>query len=96
MRPKREFTVPSETVQGPGTWVIFRRLTWGEVKPYLGKNMLDKVAAQIVEWNWTDDDGQALPLPKSGADLEQLLSEETAFLLNSATSYDLSPDEAKN
>jgi hypothetical protein len=96
MRPQREYTVTSERVQGPGTWVKLKRLTWGEVKPFLGKDVMEKVAAQVLDWNWTDDAGNPLPLPKSGADMQGLLAEETGFLLDAVNSYELGANEAKN
>ena len=41
-----------------------------------------QVLARLVDWNWVDDEGKALPLPKTEADLEPMLDDENGFLLN--------------
>ena len=58
---KMKFRVDSEEVQGPGSWVEFQRPTWG-ISDHVstGRELLELC---IVGWNWTDDNGDPLPLP---------------------------------
>jgi hypothetical protein len=41
----------------------------------------DLLTENVVAWNWVDDEGQALPLPKDGGVVEQLTDEEVTFLV---------------
>lgn len=34
----------------------------------------------VLAWNWVDDDGQALPLPRAGGVIERLTDDEVTFL----------------
>lgn len=69
---KAKFRVDSEEVQGPGSWVEFKRPTWGMIEDIpdddRGKHLLN---ASIVAWNWTDDDDKPIPLPVNVEDLPQ-------------------------
>jgi hypothetical protein len=58
---KSKFRVESDEVQGPGSWVEFQRPTWGVTASvtYI-KELLE---ACISDWNWTDDNGDPIPLP---------------------------------
>jgi hypothetical protein len=90
---QRTVRVNSAEVQGPESYVTVRRMTVGETKDML-KRGIDReagletysentgwVAEHVVEWNWTDQDGNALPYPKNEpAVMDRLTNEELAFL----------------
>lgn len=73
--------VDSEDVQGEGSYVLLRRPNWKAMREalavfqaaggdaneeYAGLMMIDALLpGMIVEWNWTDEDGEALPLPST-------------------------------
>jgi hypothetical protein len=90
---QRTVRVNSAEVQGPESFVVVRRMTVGETKDML-KRGIDReagletysentgwVAEHVVEWNWTDQDGNALPYPKNEpAVMDRLTNEELAFL----------------
>jgi hypothetical protein len=90
---QRTVRVKSDEVQGPDSFVVVRRMTVGETKEIMrataGREAgLDTysenglwVADHVVEWNWTDGEGQALPFPKNDATvIDRLTNEELAFL----------------
>lgn len=84
---KSRFRVDSAEVQGEGSWVEFQRPTWGMIGQVNdGKshpNLLLELA--VVDWNWTDDNGDPLPLPKDEAGLiERLPAQEAHWLLENS------------
>jgi len=82
--------VDSSSVQGEGSYILWRRMTWGErkeVQKQAQEGQLDSLGlmiAHIAEWNWHDVDGNDLPLPTSEADFEQMYDEEITFLADVA------------
>lgn len=90
---QRTVRVNSAEVQGPESFVVVRRMTVGETKDML-KRGIDReagletytentgwVAEHVVEWNWKDEDGNALPYPKNEPGvIDRLTNEELAFL----------------
>ncbi|HML23520.1 MAG TPA: hypothetical protein PKD09_17825 [Aggregatilinea sp.] len=92
--PKRQaiYTYKSDEVQGEGSFVKIRAVTYGEAKKLRGavQGMTDDekvvqneqlIIDKIVEWNWVDDDGNPLPRPKDDPTvLESLTAQEMAFL----------------
>ena len=48
----------------------------------------------LVGWNWGDDEGNTLPLPRSRDDLDKLTSNEVLFIVLAITGR--TPAEAKN
>lgn len=105
--PKRQsiFTVKSEEVMGEGSYVKIRSMVYGAAKRLRVqiKSMEDeeKIAANdkviidhVVEWNWVDDNGEPLPLPKDDpAVLDEVLSSREVQFLGHAISGD--SDEPK-
>lgn len=79
---KRTFRVESDAVQGEGSFVVFKRLTWEEYKALPdGITAGDAAALAVVEWNWVDDAGKPLPLPSEQPEIiGQLMQEEIQFL----------------
>ena len=85
-------TYPSDEVQGEGSFVKVRAITWGESKrlalAFEGMDMADKFSAadeqvvrRVVEWNWVDDEGVVLPLPKDDPTVvDRLTDAERGFL----------------
>jgi hypothetical protein len=39
----------------------------------------------VVEWNWVDDNGEPLPLPSKGLEIESLLTGELMWLVDQVT-----------
>jgi hypothetical protein len=77
---KSKFRVPSDEVQGEGSWVDFQRPTWGMIGELpaddrSGKRLLELA---IVGWNWTDDDGAPLPLPRDNPGMVDTLPQPEA------------------
>lgn len=86
---------PSEDIQGEGSYVVLRKLTWKEMKDRgwlsdkkdeKGNQRIEQGEALItyclVEWNWADDDGSPLPLPSNDPTvIDGFTDEEVAFLL---------------
>ena len=91
--PQRQGTrrVDASAVQGDGAYVIVRKMPYGLAKE--GRRLLEASASAdvqdeftlrmftdcVVEWNWVDDKGNPLPLPKD-AGIAELTVEETSFL----------------
>lgn len=95
---KRTYRVDSESVQGEGSFVEFKNLTWGEAKEFFGRPSgdLDNIAARIADWNWTDEDGQPLPLPSEKPEImQELMAWEVSFLVREAN-RGFSADDVKN
>lgn len=98
----------SDEVQGEGSYVVFRGLTYGQQKALRKKSGTDAsqdtleglgeeaLLATFVEWNWKDEQGAALPLPKVAADLEKLDSREAAWLFAHFRMGMTTEAEAKN
>jgi len=54
---------------------------------------IQMLTAHIVDWNWVDDDGNPLPLPKERPNVvDELTNEESEFLVEILTGS----EEAKN
>lgn len=82
----------SEEVQGEGSFVVLSSLKVDEVRALRKADKDDKdfdafeggmkiLAQHIVDWDWVDDDGTLLPLPKESPDVVgQLTNEEADFL----------------
>ena len=84
--------VPTPEVQGEGSYILFRRPTYGErktiraeVEPLegdaLNTYMLDFALGRLDSWNWTDEHGTELEIPKSEADIDDFRDEEIAVML---------------
>jgi len=85
----------SPTAQGEGSFVAFNRPTWQAVRSLtvtgaggaaaqgeaIVVDLEQFLCTSLAEWNWQDDDGQPLPLPKTSAELQALAAEEITFLL---------------
>ncbi len=52
------------------------------------------IFGSIIDWNWSDEAGTPLPLPKSADDLDLLTSDEVAFLVSAIVG--LTTGETKN
>lgn len=98
-------TYPSDQVQGEGSYVKVRDRTWGQSKAFDQKTqdldanaraqaIVQDITERITEWNWVDDDGEALPIPKNDPSvLDRLYDAEVRFLVEvwkgqAATSQD--------
>jgi len=87
--------VDSASVQGEGSYVVLKKMTHGEVKAF-NAEMAEAakfenemplqivIRTQVVEWNWSDQDGIPFPLPKDEPEiLERLTEAELLFLTQS-------------
>ena len=94
--PKRQATrrVDSEKVMGDDSYVVLRSLKYGNARKIVNqaKEMGDEEAEEamndllkevVAEWNWVDDEGDPLPLPSEGLDVNDLYPHEINFLVNS-------------
>lgn len=118
--------VDSEVVQGPGSFVVVRKLGYGQrqaatkmLSAAFGGQLptaetLGDVAApvalldandaftrellaeNVAAWNWVDDAGELLPLPRVAAEvIDELTDEEVTFLVK-AIRAGVTADAAKN
>lgn len=100
---KRQNTrkVPSDSIQGPNSYVVVRQVEFGMLleaaekadsakrNPREEKDYTQRLLnAAVIEWDWVDDDGVALPLPSQGLDVEKLLTQEVTFLVDHITGRD--------
>lgn len=93
--------VSSPAVQGEDSWIEITRLTMKEAREIEAKKDDPDVDAYtevakifqryIVGWNWVNDDGVPLPLPKDNIDvIGDLTDQEFEFISEALTG-----DEAK-
>ncbi len=102
---KRVSVVKYETdeVQGEGSYVVLSALKVKEIRALRQKGKDDEtdafeggleiLAKHVVDWNWVDDDGKPLDLPKDNSDVIDELTNEEAELLSELLIGD---KEAKN
>lgn len=118
--------VETPALQGEGSYVVFRRISWklakdarkflliGNVRDRkdMDKEQIERLVAEeerltleavfngIIEWNWQDEDGKPLPIPKTGEELDALTADEVVFLVSNCTSASgqdqLTESKAKN
>lgn len=105
---KRQFiyTIPSEKVQGKGSYVKVRSLLWGDAKR-IRRELKDadedeQMAANdqllidhIVEWDWVDEHDQPMPIPKDDPTVIDRLSAQEVNFLGDAVNGSLGIDEKK-
>lgn len=86
--------IDTPKLQGPGSFVEFRRFTYGESKTiqaakaehaddanWQQDESVRLLCEHLVNWNWVDDVGDPLPLPKDDPTVvDQLTDEEMEFL----------------
>lgn len=82
--------IDSEAVQGKGSYVVVKALTWAERKRFNEARAAadfdsdaetERILSKyIVEWNWTDIDEEPLPAPDSPGIWDSLTIEEIEFL----------------
>lgn len=98
MRQVKTRRIPTDSIQGPDSFVVIRPPKWGllrkaqkqakqggeaEAGIAFAEELLVK---SVLDWNWTDDDGNPLPLPKDEPGvLEDLDADEVAFLVEKIT-----------
>jgi hypothetical protein len=94
------FRADAATVQGEGAYVVLRKASWGQTqklqqaKPEESVGLIPEVLAECVaEWNWVDEAGAPLPLPKQ-AGIAALSVDEVSFLVTALVATN--PEAAKN
>lgn len=68
--------------------VLGKAETLDAQNPLVEMRMTDALAERIIndcvaEWNWVDDQDQALPTPQQGLRIEQLTTDEVGFIVQS-------------
>ena len=94
MRQVKTRRIATLSVQGEDSFVVVRPPKWGLLRKAQQQSKADDAAAagvtfasdlivaSVVEWNWTDDEGLPLPLPKDNpAIIDELDADEVAFLV---------------
>lgn len=94
MRQVKQERISTVEVQGEGSFVVVRPPKWGllrkaqqqakaEDKGEAGVTFAeDLLKSTVVEWNWTDDQGNQLPIPREVPEvIDDLDSDEVAFLV---------------
>lgn len=87
---KTVIRVPSDDVQGEGSHVVIKRMTWEDAEILMqdGEDRDQREIAKeflprlIIDWDWVDDDDKPLPKPKDDPDvIKRLPLAELNFLL---------------
>ena len=88
----RVIRVDASAVQGDDAFVMVRAVTRADAKKLQTLALSEDVAAiqaasdpliieYVVDWNWVDDEGVALPIPKDDPKvIDRLLEREVNFL----------------
>lgn len=84
---------PSTEVQGEGSFVVVTGIKVKEIREMRKRSKeeedfddfeggVEMLAKHVISWNWVDDEGNPLPLPKDKPDaVDELTSEESEFLV---------------
>ena len=88
--------IPSEDLQGPGSWVRVSRLTVAGMREARRQRQkaeaenkefnafefgIEVLKTHVLEWNWVNDDGNPLPQVPENPDVIDLLTDpEVTFL----------------
>lgn len=103
---KSTFKVSSEEIQGVGSYVIFRHMTFGTVLQAMSKSgdktnskeekaFTEKLLKEaVIEWDWVDDNGAPLVLPSAGLEIESLLTNEIMWLVSQITGKEQSKNSS--
>ena len=96
-RRRSTVKLDSSSVQGDGSYVEFRKFTYGERNALRDKfaelrkeekldairnASMDLVIERLVGWDWADEDSKPLELPKEYSDLDALMEDEFDFLFD--------------
>lgn len=92
--PRRTWKIETDEVQGPGSYVVIASVPYGVFRQVrleteatdtpspvqeeaLARTLLSH---GVKEWNWTDENGSPLRLPKDAESLDYLTTAEVMFL----------------
>jgi hypothetical protein len=90
MERKSSVRVDASTVQGEGAFIVWRRITWGERKALQEAakkgelQPLEVLVTYLENWNWVNNNGEPMPIPKTVEELNPLFDEEIEFLADVA------------
>lgn len=103
------FRYDSAEIQGEGSFVTMRKPSWGVMRRATammeGKSeaeaglamMSELLPSLITAWNWTDVEGELLPLPKDHPEIiDDLEVEEAMFLVEKASELLATEKPGKN
>lgn len=82
--------IDASSVQGEGAYILWRRITWGERKTLQETakkgelQPLEVLVTYLEDWNWVDNNGESMPIPKTVEELDPLFDEEIEFLADVA------------
>lgn len=98
-RIKRIYRAETTDIQGEDSFVEFKSPRVGQIRDIqsaeTGRDydlLLDMLRSNIVAWNWSDDDGEPLPLPEEAVD--DLTADEVVYLVQLLVSA--KADDLKN
>lgn len=91
-------------VQGEGSYLMLRKLTYGEMRDILARGSGEKatvpfseIAQHIPEWDWVNAKGEPLPAPSKDATVfEYLTDEEREFVSHAFFTGGKSKADSKN
>jgi len=88
------YRVPSDDVQGEGSFVDLKYITYGErQQSFVGGQTIDELLrGHVAAWDWVDNEDKPLPQPPEG--LAKLVQPEIDFLVGAL--FSVPKDEAKN
>ena len=85
-RIKRVYKAETTDIQGKDSYVEFKSPKVGQIRVIqsaeTGRDydlLLDMLRSNIIAWNWSDEDGEPLPLPQDGVD--ELTADEVVYLV---------------
>lgn len=85
-RIKRVYRADTANIQGEDSYVEFKSPEVGQIRAIqsaeTGRDydlLLDMLRSNIVDWNWSDEGGEPLDLPKDSVD--DLLADEVVYLV---------------
>ena len=85
------YRVDSVKVQGEGSFVDLKYITYGE-RHLTSVDVKDLLTSHVVAWDWVNSEGAELPQPPEG--LDDLVQPEIDFLIESL--FSVPKEESKN
>ncbi len=93
-------------VQGEDSFIILKKLTLGDIEKITEKGRRQKASrsevgrliliARIEDWNWADENGTPLPLPRDNPKVLEGLTEDEALFIANLTKESVTDDDLKN
>ena len=99
MRQQKTNRIDTTLVQGEGSYIIAKALTWDEFQEIqamdeqqIVKRAPSFITENVIEWNWTGDDDKPLPAPASDPlVIGKLTIREVVFLMRTIPQQGINP-----